>query len=303
MALNKNTFGTEQYYSLWAQSIAQTISQFLGKEVAAETGPAADDTGADRLWVTFTITDVLLGEQAFSTTRADALYLGQLFIGEPADANAEFTADHADAFSELFRQFAGTAALQLKATLGTQCPVRFKDTQVPEWNGADSASIVIRTEKPVNVLLRMDTGLFNSVSKFELPPAEAQPASAPAVDGAEASQPGEAPQTEDEPGQGRIEVPLETVSRTTLNDKNLDLLLDVELGVSVRFGRRQMQLKDVLDLSSGAMVELDRRVRDPIELLLGGRVIARGEAVIVDGNYGIRITEIVSPGQRLAEIA
>jgi flagellar motor switch protein FliN/FliY len=64
-----------------------------------------------------------------------------------------------------------------------------------------------------------------------------------------------------------------------------------------------MLLRDVLDLSSGAMVELDRRVRDPIELLLGGRVIARGEAVIVDGNYGIRITEIVSPSQRLAEIA
>ena len=91
--------------------------------------------------------------------------------------------------------------------------------------------------------------------------------------------------------------------QSTINDRNLDLLLDVELQVSIRFGRRQMLLKDVLDLSSGAMVELDRRVRDPIELLLGGRVIARGEAVIVDGNYGIRITEIVSPSQRLAEIA
>jgi flagellar motor switch protein FliN/FliY len=268
-------------------------------------GPGVDDSATDRLWVTFTISDVLLGEQAFSTSRADALLLGQLFIGETPDPNAEFTPDHADAFAELFRQFAGTAALHLKATLGTECPVRFKDTQKPTWNGADVASIVIETESPITVCLRMDTGLLNSVSKFELPAAEAETAP-PAIQAtAEVSEQANAtpePPAEDA-ATSREEEPRETVSNMANNDKNLDLLLDVELEVSVRFGRRQMQLKDVLDLSSGAMVELDRRVRDPIELLLGGRVVARGEAVIVDGNYGIRITEILSPGQRLAEIA
>jgi len=76
---------------------------------------------------------------------------------------------------------------------------------------------------------------------------------------------------------------------------NLNLVLDVELSMSLRFGVRQLPLRDVLELSSGSVVELDRQVDDPVELLLDGRVIARGEAVIVDGNYGLRVTEIPEP--------
>jgi flagellar motor switch protein FliN/FliY len=76
---------------------------------------------------------------------------------------------------------------------------------------------------------------------------------------------------------------------------NLNLVMDVELSMSLRFGRRQLPLREVLELASGSVVELDRQVDDPVELLLDGRVIARGEAVIVDGNYGLRVTEITEP--------
>jgi flagellar motor switch protein FliN/FliY len=303
MASNENTFGVANYYSLWSQSAAATLSQFTGKELSAEITAAVEESGDDRFWVTFTMTDALLGEQSFSVSRADALHLGQLFIGEPADPAAEFNADHADALAELFRQFAGTVALQLKGILGRECTVRFKDTQKPSWESADASALTVKTDPLVTIALRIDTGLLNSVTKFRIetdepePEVQAveaprQPAPAPPPRSA-APQPPGTPIPDDGPSS----------RQSTINDRNLDLLLDVELQVSIRFGRRQMLLKDVLDLSSGAMVELDRRVRDPIELLLGGRVIARGEAVIVDGNYGIRITEIVSPSQRLAEIA
>ena len=76
---------------------------------------------------------------------------------------------------------------------------------------------------------------------------------------------------------------------------NLKLVMDVELNVSVLFGQRQMPLRDVLALASGSVVELDRMVDEPVELLLDGKLIARGEAVIVDGNYGLRVTEIPQP--------
>ncbi len=76
---------------------------------------------------------------------------------------------------------------------------------------------------------------------------------------------------------------------------NLDLLMDVELGVTLRFGQRQLTLREVLELTSGSVVELDRQVEEPVELLLDGKVIARGEAVVVDGNYGLRVTEVVQP--------
>ncbi len=76
---------------------------------------------------------------------------------------------------------------------------------------------------------------------------------------------------------------------------NLDLVLDVELNVTLRFGQRQLALREVLDLTSGSVVELDRQVDEPVELVLDGRVVARGEAVIIDGNYGIRVTQVVQP--------
>lgn len=85
------------------------------------------------------------------------------------------------------------------------------------------------------------------------------------------------------------------VQGTHIDPANFKLVMDVELNVSLRFGQRQMPLQEVLELSTGAVIELDRHVDDPVELLLDGKVIARGEAVIVDGNYGLRVTEIPQP--------
>jgi len=76
---------------------------------------------------------------------------------------------------------------------------------------------------------------------------------------------------------------------------NLKLVMDVELNVTLRFGQRELPLREILELTSGSVVELDRMVDDPVELLLDGKLIARGEAVIVDGNYGLRVTEIPQP--------
>jgi flagellar motor switch protein FliN/FliY len=76
---------------------------------------------------------------------------------------------------------------------------------------------------------------------------------------------------------------------------NLKLVMDVELNVSLRFGQRQLPLREVLDLTSGSVIELDRMADEPVELFLDGKLIARGEAVVVDGNYGLRVTEIPRP--------
>lgn len=76
---------------------------------------------------------------------------------------------------------------------------------------------------------------------------------------------------------------------------NLDLVLDVELNVTLRFGQRQLTLREILGLASGSVVELDRQVDEPVDLVLDGRVVARGEAVIIDGNYGLRVTHVLHP--------
>jgi flagellar motor switch protein FliN/FliY len=76
----------------------------------------------------------------------------------------------------------------------------------------------------------------------------------------------------------------------------LDMLHDVEMEVSAELGRTRMSVRELLSLTPGAIVELDRAAGSPADLLVNGRLIARGEVVVVDENFGIRITEIISPG-------
>lgn len=83
------------------------------------------------------------------------------------------------------------------------------------------------------------------------------------------------------------------------NSRTLELLLEVELPVSVSFGRAQLPLKDVLKLTSGSIVELNRSVSEPVEIIVNNCVIARGEVVVVEGNYGVRIHHIISRQERL----
>jgi flagellar motor switch protein FliN/FliY len=88
-------------------------------------------------------------------------------------------------------------------------------------------------------------------------------------------------------------------SRKAEGARTLDLLLEVELPVSVSFGRAQLPLKDVLKLNSGSIVELNRSISEPVEVIVNNCVVARGEVVVVEGNYGVRIKQIVSREERL----
>lgn len=81
--------------------------------------------------------------------------------------------------------------------------------------------------------------------------------------------------------------------------KNADLLYDVELPVCVSFGRAHLQLRDVMKLTTGSIVELNRTVSEPVEIIVNNCVIARGEVVVVEGNFGVRINEVISRQERL----
>jgi len=85
------------------------------------------------------------------------------------------------------------------------------------------------------------------------------------------------------------EPPGESVGK---NADNLDLVMDATLAVVLRFGQQQLTLAELAELGPGSVVELDRQVQEPVELVLGGRVLARGEVMVVDGNYGLRVTEL-----------
>src|SRR5438105_3335669 len=83
---------------------------------------------------------------------------------------------------------------------------------------------------------------------------------------------------------------------------NLAVLMDVQLPVSIRFGETEMVLEEVIKLGVGSVIELNSGINEPVELVVNGRSLARGEVVTVDGFYGIRITEITSVNERIKSI-
>ena len=103
----------------------------------------------------------------------------------------------------------------------------------------------------------------------------------------------------------RVEVEMTPSAATgipyPLTDSRLEAVLEVDLPLVVRFGRAVMPLRSVAELSPGAVVDMGRTPDEPVELLVGERLVARGEVVIVGGNYGVRITELTS-GRRASDL-
>lgn len=85
-------------------------------------------------------------------------------------------------------------------------------------------------------------------------------------------------------------------------DNMIDVFSDIELDATLQFGSRQMTLEEILELGPGAMIELNREVSDPVDLVVGDRIVARGEVVVVSGNFALRITEVATPQLRLETI-
>jgi flagellar motor switch protein FliN len=82
----------------------------------------------------------------------------------------------------------------------------------------------------------------------------------------------------------------------------VELLLDVELEAALRFGCCEIPLGEILELGPGDVVELDRHVTDPVDLIVGDKIVARGEVVLVNGSFGLRVTEVAAPQMRLESI-
>ncbi|MEZ0151403.1 MAG: flagellar motor switch protein FliN [Candidatus Reddybacter sp.] len=90
----------------------------------------------------------------------------------------------------------------------------------------------------------------------------------------------------------------------TLDDQdiNLDVILDVPITISVEIGRTQVPIRDLLRYSQGSVIELDRLVSEPLDVLVNNTLIAHGEVVVVDDQFGIRLTDVISPSERVKKL-
>lgn len=85
-------------------------------------------------------------------------------------------------------------------------------------------------------------------------------------------------------------------------DVNLDLVLDVPVNVSLRVGTTNISIRDLVSLVEGSVIALDQESGSPMDVLVNGTLIARGEIVVVDDNFGVRLTDVVSPAERIEKL-
>lgn len=91
-------------------------------------------------------------------------------------------------------------------------------------------------------------------------------------------------------------------NESELDKKNLDFILDIPLQVTVELGRTKLLVKDILQLNQGAVVELTKLAGEPLDIFVNSKLVARGEAVVVNEKFGVRLVDIVSPNERVEKI-
>lgn len=94
----------------------------------------------------------------------------------------------------------------------------------------------------------------------------------------------------------------ERAAERPMANVNFDMIMDVSVTVSIEVGRARMSINDLLKLSQGAIIELDRMAGEPLDVLVNGTLVARGEIVVVKEKFGIMLTEVVSPEERLRRL-
>ncbi len=93
-----------------------------------------------------------------------------------------------------------------------------------------------------------------------------------------------------------------TNQQVNIKDRNLNLILDIPLKVTVELGRTRMPVSELLNLTQGSVIELSKLAGEPMEVLVNDKLIARGEAVVVNEKFGVRLTDIISPTERVEQL-
>ena len=94
----------------------------------------------------------------------------------------------------------------------------------------------------------------------------------------------------------------ESVDENTIKNEKLDVILDIPVSMSLEVGRTQIPIRNLLQLTQGSVVELDRLAGEPLDVMVNGTLIAHGEVVVINEKYGIRLTDVMSPHERIQKL-
>lgn len=296
--------------SAFSESMASVFSMLTGREfqMGAAAGELLQLSGVAALHegpvivVKANYQKGLNGAMAFTLPLKEGTMLVDLMLGGEGAPADELVGDSKDALAETFNQVMGSANQTLSDLAGETFSIANVEISAtgPEagalgellGSGAfqdvalatsqDTLKTTIHLLFPDLLLQQMKRKL--GLAEAPPPPPEPAPASVAATLPAPSRQ---AP----------------AATGPVVDSGNLDLLLDIQLPVVVRMGQTEMLMGELLKLTPGAILELNRSADAPVELLVNGKLIAKGEVVVVDGNFAFRITEIESRANRIRSLA
>jgi flagellar motor switch protein FliN/FliY len=269
----------QSFFSGCAAALSTLLNRAVTLDLApALLGPNEALTGAIPLpWVVASarFTRGLAGAHDLVFSQIEALSVARLVLGEEALEGDLFTADHQDALRETVNQMFSSASSSLRVFFGK--PAGLATAELRQLDQADGwhphvASVAIG-------VLTID-GVPRARLGLTIPPSVRDEAAA----------------TQTSATPARVQPVVGT-------PPGLDLILDISMPVTVELGRTRMLIRDILSLGPGSIVELDKLAGEPVDLLVNDRPIAKGEVVVIDENFGVRLTQISQAAERLRSLA
>lgn len=320
----------ETLLELWMESLCAELGELSGAPIISSTAP--HEIGRKQALETALLVQGPIQGELFVTVESSTLVeYTQLSAGEPLDPEVACNPERIEAWRRLLDSTAARLATRLTENYmepGARCVLLLADTRSVEdgdplfgepgsriqpWllqAGQSRLAILARAKiefpseilpvaRPLSAAEESPAGSQSGLRADTHPDPEPAPSSLPENP---ASPPGFEPMAAAESPRRRHrswdkEEPLDSVQ-----PQRLELLLDIELEATLRFGAIEMPLKEVLELGPGDVLSLDRHVQEPVELVVGDRIVARGEVVLVGGNFGLHVTEVAEPHRRLETI-
>lgn len=309
-------------FELFNKQGGTVISKVLNRDIkfslskceSANKESLQSAVSAPVLAITLPLEGAIKGVFYFLIATKDVAILSDIMM--MGDGSAEYTEDHKDAIGELFNQIMGSFATSLGERCGetvsagtievkefdfSEPSIQLDDTDMVIENvniaelGNKSMGIVIPNELSTQLMSE-----FKESKELETTDSEGSVGlSEPEVE--DLSQ--VSTDLEDTGGGGDAfqEAALTETSVPTPKE-NVDMLLDVEMAVSIEIGKTDLSIKRILELAPGSIIELDRMAGEPVDLMVNNKVVAKGEVVVVDENFGIRIVSLVSPEERIKSL-
>jgi flagellar motor switch protein FliN/FliY len=314
----------------FGESMSSVFSMLTGREFAikAQDGETLDHAGVSVLhqapvvYVKAHYTKGMTGVILFALPLKEGTMLVDLMLGGDGTPSGELAGDSRDALAETFNQIMGSANQALSDLAGETLSI--SNVEIFSSQGTDMAALeellgpgpfhdlpLETVQESLSTLIHvLIPDLLVQQMKRKLgvgePAAAAAPAPAPPVPEAPAPAPAAVAATAPRaaaPAPAPAPALTQPVRAVAPADTgNLDLLMDIELPLMVRMGQTEMQLGDLLKLTPGSILELNRAADAPVELLVNSKLIAKGEVVVVDGNFAFRITEIESTDTRIRSL-